>query len=165
MARPYSMSSSSSSPYRGGSGYGYGYAPSSVYLYGRDRDNTSLLDDMRALLSHAVRSVLRFWRARGRRMAIATLRSSVHRLRQNMTYRRLVNFPHMLVLVWVVAMLWGERWAFHSKVESCRWEKWEKWGGLWSSCGTPSYIAQVAGVSFLGSRSWGLVLLTFLDVI
>ncbi|EGS19118.1 uncharacterized protein CTHT_0057430 [Thermochaetoides thermophila DSM 1495] len=115
MARPYSMSSSSSSPYSGGSGYGYGYAPSSAYLFGRDRDNTSLLDDMRALLSHSVRSFMRFWRARGRRMAITTLRSSVHRLRQNMTYRRVVSFPHMLVLVWVVIMLWGERWAFHSK--------------------------------------------------
>jgi hypothetical protein len=152
MARPYSMSSSSSSPYSGGSGYGYGYAPSSAYLFGRDRDNTSLFDDMRALLSHSVLSFMRFWRARGRRMAITTLRSSVHRLRQNMTYRRVVSFPHMLVLVWVVIMLWGERWAFHSKVESCRWEKWEKWVGLSSLCGTPSYIARVAGVFLRGFR-------------
>jgi hypothetical protein len=60
-------------------------------------------------------------------MALAAMLSMAHRLRQNLTYQRLLSFPHLVVAVWVVLMLWGERWAFHSKVESCHWSNWEKW--------------------------------------
>lgn len=110
MARPYNSKSSFSYPPR--------YYPD---------HSTSLFDDLRAFVAQLVRSLVRFWRERGRRMAFAALLSLAHRLRQNLTYNRLLSFPHLLVAVWVVVLLWGERWAFHSKVESCHWSSWEKW--------------------------------------
>ena len=110
MARPYSSRSSFTYPPR--------YYPD---------NSTSLLDDLRTLVAQVVRALVRFWRERGRRMAYATVLSLAHRLRQNLTYRRLVSFPHLLVAAWVVVLLWGERWAFHSKVESCHWSNWESW--------------------------------------
>ncbi len=110
MARPYSSKSSFSYPPR--------YYPD---------HSTSLLDDLRALVAQAVRAVVRFWRERGRHMVLALALSLAHDLRQNLTYNRLVNFPHLLVAAWVVVLLWGERWVFHSKVESCHWSNWENW--------------------------------------
>jgi hypothetical protein len=110
MARPYSSKSSFTYPPR--------YYPD---------NSTSLFDDLRALVAQVVRALVRFWRERGRRMAYATTLSLAHRLRQNLTYHRLVSFPHFLVAAWVVVLLWGERWAFHSKVETCHWSNWEKW--------------------------------------
>lgn len=111
MARPYNT------PYKG-------YSPS--YRDRRDH-STSPLDDFRALVAESLRSLLRFWRERGRHMTYAAIVSLGHRLRQNLTYNRLLSFPHLLVAVWVVVMLWGERWAFHSKVEDCHWSNWENW--------------------------------------
>ncbi|KAK4132300.1 hypothetical protein BT67DRAFT_457420 [Trichocladium antarcticum] len=111
MARPYNT------PYKG-------YSPS--YRDHRDH-STSPLDDLRALVAESLRSLLRFWRERGRHMTYAAIVSLGHRLRQNLTYNRLLSFPHLLVAVWVVVMLWGERWAFHSKVEDCHWSNWENW--------------------------------------
>jgi hypothetical protein len=112
MARPYNNSN-----YKG-------YSPS--YRHPRDH-STSPLDDFRALVAQALRALLRFWRERGRHMVYAAMVSLAHRLRQNLTYHRLVNFPHLLVALWVVVLLWGERWAFHSKVEDCHWSNWENW--------------------------------------
>jgi hypothetical protein len=48
-------------------------------------------------------------------------------LRQNLTARRILSFPHLLVVLWMLFMLWGEYWIFGSKVDACRWENWEKW--------------------------------------
>jgi hypothetical protein len=110
MARPYSKRSSFTYPAR--------YYPDI---------STSLFDDARALVAQATRALTRFWRERGRRMAFTTMLSLTHRLRQNLAYNRLLSFPHLLVAVWVVVLLWGERWTFHSKVESCHWSNWEKW--------------------------------------
>lgn len=45
----------------------------------------------------------------------------------NLTRRRLLSFPHMLVLVWMVVLLYGEVWVFDSKVADCEWSSWEKW--------------------------------------
>lgn len=106
------------------SGGSFGYSPRH-----HSDHSTSPLDDFRAFVAQTVRSLLRFWRERGRHIAYATILSQVHRLRQNLTYRRLVSFPHLIVAVWVVVLLWGERWVFHSKVEDCDWSNWEKWVG------------------------------------
>jgi ethanolamine phosphate phosphodiesterase len=110
MARPYSSKSS------------FSYSP----RY-RSDNSSSLLDNLRAFMANAVRALVRFWRDRGRHMALAAMLSMAHRMRQNLTYQRLLSFPHLVVAVWVVLLLWGERWAFHSKVESCHWSNWEKW--------------------------------------
>jgi len=116
MAPPYSSSKSSSSR------SSFTYPPRYYPDY-----STSPLDDFRALVAQAVRALARFWRERGRRMLAATTFSAAYRMRLNLTYNRLVSFPHLLVAVWVFVLLWGERWAFHSKVESCHWSNWEHW--------------------------------------
>jgi hypothetical protein len=112
MARPYSSNKSNS----------FSYPP----RYYPDH-STSLFDDLRALIARAFHALARFWRERGRRIAYGTLLSSVYRLRLNLAYNRVVAFPHLLVVLWVVVLLWGERWVFHSKVESCHWSNWEHW--------------------------------------
>ncbi|KAK4035382.1 hypothetical protein C8A01DRAFT_38120 [Parachaetomium inaequale] len=133
MARPYSSKSSFTYPPR--------YYPD---------NSTSLLDDLRALVAQAVRALVRFWRERGRRMAYATVLSLAHRLRQNLTYHRLVSFPHLLVAAWVVVLLWGERWAFHSKVESCHWSNWENW----PAGADPHRVALVADPQLIDPHSY-----------
>lgn len=110
MARPYSSKSDFNYPPR--------YYPD---------HSTSLVDDCLAFITQACRALARFWRERGRHMVLAALVSAAHRLRQNLTYNRLFSVPHLLVAVWVVVLLWGERWIFHTKVESCHWSNWEKW--------------------------------------
>ncbi len=116
MAPPYSSSKGSSAS------SSFTYPP----RYYPDH-STSPLDDFRALIAQASRALGRFWRERGRRMVVASASSAVYRLRQNLTYNRLVSFPHLLVAVWMFVLLWGERRAFHSKVESCHWSNWEHW--------------------------------------
>ncbi len=114
-------------PYSNGNrayGNGYGYTPNHSY---RDSDSTSFLDDLRAFIAQSIRSLARFWNARGRHMALATMLASLRRLRLNLAPHRLLSVPHLLVAVWVVTILWSERWVFHSKVESCHWSNWENW--------------------------------------
>lgn len=91
------------------------------------RDSASLLDDLAAFLAHCARSLRRFWKERGRHMFVASLARAVRQVRRNLTAARLLSLPHLLVAVWVVILLWGERWAFHSSVESCDWGNWENW--------------------------------------
>lgn len=62
-----------------------------------------------------------------RRMAIAAGRRVAHQVRRNLTSRRLLSFPHVLVVFWVFVLLYGERWVFDGKVANCDWDHWEKW--------------------------------------
>src|SRR3954471_25039037 len=88
--------------------------------YRSDSDsNTSALDDLRAFLARAIRRLWRFWNERGRHMAAQSAVSGARRLRRNLEYQRLVSLPHLLVGLWVLVLLWGERWAFEGKVEGC----------------------------------------------
>jgi hypothetical protein len=41
--------------------------------------------------------------------------------------KSILSLPHLFIVVWVVLLLWGERWVFNSSVEECRWEDWERW--------------------------------------
>ncbi|XP_044719750.1 calcineurin-like phosphoesterase domain-containing protein [Hirsutella rhossiliensis] len=66
-------------------------------------------------------------RGPGRHSATVLTRSVLDRMGRNLAPRRLLSFPHALVLVWVVILMWGERWVFDSKVEDCAWKNWEKW--------------------------------------
>lgn len=90
-------------------------------------DDSSLVDDCLATVQRLWNSLLSFCRTRGRKAAWASLLQSAHQLRRNLAWRRLFSFPHVLVAVWVLVMLWGERWVFHTTVERCAWENWEKW--------------------------------------
>lgn len=66
----------------------------------------------------------------GQRIATAVAIGAAHQARRNLTPRRLLSFPHFLVAVWIIILLWGERWVFDSKVETCSWDHWEKWVGF-----------------------------------
>jgi hypothetical protein len=71
---------------------------------------------------------LRIWASGpGKRMAMSASERVARRIQRNLTSRRLLSFPHLLVLIWVIALLYGERWVFNSKVASCDWDHWEKW--------------------------------------
>lgn len=93
-------------------------------------DDSSLVDDCLASTRRSWHSLLRFWKTRGKQSSWALFLEVAHQLRRNMALRRLLSAPHVLVLVWVLVMLWGERWVFHTTVERCRWENWEKWVSL-----------------------------------
>lgn len=52
---------------------------------------------------------------------------AAHRVKVNLAARRLLSFPHLLVVLWMLVMLWGERWTFTRQVQSCDWDHWEDW--------------------------------------
>jgi hypothetical protein len=43
------------------------------------------------------------------------------------SWRRLFSLPHFLVAVWIVALMYGERWVFKKSVQECAWDNWERW--------------------------------------
>ncbi|KAK3329721.1 calcineurin-like phosphoesterase-domain-containing protein [Apodospora peruviana] len=143
MAPPYSSGSPSSSSYSSSSKYRQPY-------YSSSSDSTSLVEDLRAAIAHGIRWSWHFWNERGRHMALAALVSSARRLRQNLTYRRIFSFPHLLVAIWVVVLLWGERWVFHSKVESCNWSNWESW----PAGADPHHLVLVADPQLIDPHSY-----------
>ncbi|KAL2154442.1 hypothetical protein VTH82DRAFT_3118 [Thermothelomyces myriococcoides] len=133
MARPYSSESS----------YTYSARPYP------DR-STSASETIIYFIVQVVRALARFWRERGRHLTYATLRSMAYRLRLNLTYNRLFSFPHLLVAAWVILLLWGERWVFHSKVESCHWRNWENW----PAGAEPHRVALVADPQLIDPHSY-----------
>ncbi|KAF4879439.1 hypothetical protein COL154_007272 [Colletotrichum chrysophilum] len=116
MAPPYS------------NGYAYkGKGPSALLF---QHSGGSFRDRARPVLNAAARLSQRlwhFWQTRGRRMTINMLYQAGWQLRQNLTARRLLSFPHLLVCLWMLILLWGERWVFSSRVADCRWSNWESW--------------------------------------
>jgi hypothetical protein len=76
----------------------------------------------------------------GMRMATTATFRTAHQIRRNLTPRRLLSFPHVLFLFWVVILLWGEKWVFDTKVEKCDWGHWENWVRGWP-CFAPSMAA------------------------
>lgn len=63
----------------------------------------------------------------GKQMALVALLTVARQIRRNLVARRLLSFPHFLVAIWIVILLWGERWVFESKVQTCAWKNWESW--------------------------------------
>lgn len=66
-------------------------------------------------------------------------RSAIHPLLQTMissehgtqlVLRRLFSVKTALVLTWIVAILWGERWSFQRSLQECEWPGWEKWASI-----------------------------------
>jgi hypothetical protein len=43
--------------------------------------------------------------------------------------RGLLALPNLCILLWLLVLLWGERWVFESGVRACEWGKWERWVG------------------------------------
>ncbi|KAK5663697.1 hypothetical protein OQA88_4128 [Cercophora sp. LCS_1] len=160
---PYYSSTASSSKSRG-HGYGYGgYGNNYQRQHSRRDSDSSLLDDLKAFVAYSARALWRFWNERGRHMVLASAVSAARQLQRNLTYNRLLSFPHLLVGLWVLVLLWGERWVFHSRVESCQWKNWEKW----SPGAEPHRVALVADPQLVDphsypGRPWPLSSLTVL---
>lgn len=104
-----------------------GFQSSYPYQPKRRRNEKSLLEDLPDKVERVARVLWSFARGRGRRMALAFAMDALHQVRRNLTARRILSFPHLLVVLWVFVMLWGERWVFHSTVERCDWSNWESW--------------------------------------
>jgi hypothetical protein len=71
--------------------------------------------------------LLVFLRGNGLKMATNAGITTAWHIKRNLRRRRLFSFPHLLVLVWILVLLRGERWIFHWKVDKCQWNKWEEW--------------------------------------
>ncbi|KAI1813406.1 hypothetical protein GGS20DRAFT_553430 [Poronia punctata] len=114
------------------------------YGHGHHDSGASIWDDIMA----SSREI--FKRARGRHSAWHMLVRAGQQLRRNMVRRRLVSFPHLLVGIWVLVLLWGERWTFASKVNSCDWDHWEDW----PAGATPHRLVFVADPQLIDPHSY-----------
>ena len=93
------------------------------------RHNESFADALAAIMKKRMQRVWEWASGPGRQIATAYGLKALQQLRRNLTSRRLLSFPHLLVGFWVVIILWGELWVFDSKVADCHWDHWEKWVG------------------------------------
>ncbi|KXJ91452.1 cell division control protein [Microdochium bolleyi] len=132
MARPpgqhngygYPPPASSPSPYEPSSSNRQQYPASSAF--GGDH-NTSPCDDISAGCAAFASRILAYLKGPGLQAAMNLAARAGHQLRRNAVRRRLLSFPHLLVALWVILMLWGERWVFAGKVRDCDWHHWEHW--------------------------------------
>lgn len=90
-------------------------------------EDSSLVEDLLRFLRQLTLYLLQWWTRRGRFMVLNGLARGMRQLRRNMTARRLLSFPHLIVAVWLLVLLWGERWVFERRVEACDWDRWEEW--------------------------------------
>lgn len=49
------------------------------------------------------------------------------RTRLAIVRRRLLTLPAAIFALWFFVLLWGERSVFHSSIDACKWDQWEKW--------------------------------------
>jgi ethanolamine phosphate phosphodiesterase len=76
------------------------------------------------LLPQTWRTMRAFYLYRLRPLAISGFYEIMGR---DWTYRRLFTFTNALVVLWWVVLYWGESGVFNGNIESCSWDKWEKW--------------------------------------
>ena len=50
--------------------------------------------------------------------------------RQRLHPRGLLNLPNAFIVVWIIVLLWGERWVFEKSITACQWASWERWVSL-----------------------------------
>ncbi|PQE23007.1 calcineurin-like phosphoesterase protein [Rutstroemia sp. NJR-2017a WRK4] len=66
------------------------------------------------------------------------------------SWRRLFSLPHLLVAVWIVALMYGERWVFEKSVQECAWDNWERW----PSGSTPHHLIFLADPQLTDPHSY-----------
>ena len=93
----------------------------------RTNDFQSICDDIGSSAMNIGRRIWNYWNASGRQGASNIAMQTLYQLRRNLSSRRLLSFPHLLVGFWVFVLLWGERWVFSTRVNSCDWDHWESW--------------------------------------
>ncbi|KAI1855553.1 hypothetical protein JX266_000418 [Neoarthrinium moseri] len=128
-------------------GNAYGLPTSS---YNNRAANTSLAESLLSALQNLLRQGRRYWNGRGRIVAGNLAMQGAHHVSRNLVPRRLLSFPHLLVALWMLVMLYGERWTFTSKVQSCDWDHWEKW----PAGATPHRLIFVADPQLIDPHSY-----------
>ncbi|GJN79741.1 hypothetical protein PLIIFM63780_003260 [Purpureocillium lilacinum] len=91
------------------------------------RHDMSALDEFKAVARRRARLLWAWARGPGRQLVGTLSLAALHQLRRNLAPRRLFSFPHALFVIWVVILLWGERWVFETKIADCDWHTWEHW--------------------------------------
>ena len=91
------------------------------------RHDMSPAEELTLSLRRKMQSLWNYARGHGKQRARQALWRVTHRIGINLQPRRLLSFPHLLVLFWFVVLMWGERWVFDSKVDKCDWDHWEDW--------------------------------------
>ncbi|EGY17381.1 hypothetical protein VD0002_g3589 [Verticillium dahliae] len=132
--------------------YSNGFGPNTGYLP-RVRRNNSVAANCRHLLAGALQALQQSVKAlRNNRSGLLAnlLTRAAWQVRMNLTARRLLSFPHLLVGFFVLLMLWGEYWVFDSRVASCKWDKWEKW----PAGATPHHLVFVADPQLIDPHSY-----------
>ncbi|PHH88113.1 hypothetical protein CDD83_7958 [Cordyceps sp. RAO-2017] len=127
------------------------------------RHEVSMLDELYFAIWQRLRLLWIWANGSGKRAAAVLALNALHQLNRNLVPRRLLSFPHALVLLWMVILMWGERWIFDSKVDNCNWHKWEKW----PKGATPHHLVFVADPQLIDphsypGRPWPLSALTVL---
>ncbi|KAI1127094.1 hypothetical protein F5Y10DRAFT_243410 [Nemania abortiva] len=120
------------------------YAPSS------HDPSASIWDEITAGSRSMMRRAWTYGNGRGRHTAWNLAVKGGHQLRRNMVRRRLLSFPHLLVALWILVLLWGERWTFASKVNRCDWDHWE----AWPPGATPHRLVFVADPQLIDPHSY-----------
>jgi hypothetical protein len=99
----------------------------------RDRfvEPPSVLDRIIAgMPSGLAAQIQRLWE-RQSYSGVSTQQSKIPRtlrqVQQRWSIRRLMSLPHLLVAIWALLLLWGERWVFRSSIKECEWNRWERW--------------------------------------
>lgn len=126
--------------------YSNGYSSA----FRKPQDDNSIIEELRATVARSVRLLWRFAKGPGRIMAANSLSRSLHQLKRNLVARRIFSFPHLLVGFWVIILLWGERWVFHSRVAQCHWDTWEKW----PAGANPHHLVLVADPQMIDPHSY-----------
>ncbi|KAI0198389.1 hypothetical protein F4808DRAFT_261159 [Astrocystis sublimbata] len=111
------------------------YAPASHDAHDFHDPSASIWDEITAAARNMVRRIWYYGSRNsngngnyhGRRTLWSLTVQGGHQLRRNLVRRRVLSFPHLLVALWLLVLLWGERWTFASKVNHCDWDHWEDW--------------------------------------
>lgn len=62
------------------------------------------------------------------------LSRSLRQAHRNWSLRRLLSLPHLFAALWILLLLWGERWVFESSIAACEWNRWERWVRFLGHC-------------------------------
>ena len=87
----------------------------------------SVAEEMYRGLASLLHLLWQWIKGPGMHRATVAAAAVMRQVRRNLTARRLLSFPHLLALLWMLLLLWGERWIFTTHVGVCDWKNWEKW--------------------------------------
>lgn len=100
--------------------------------FGIQQPRTSLLDRVLAGLPSGLAAEMQRLFNRQSQSSVSTQQTSplpraLRQAQRSWLPRRLLSLPHLFVGIWVLVLLWGERWVFQSSVDQCEWGNWERW--------------------------------------